>query len=233
MNTYLNETELLDYSNSSIQKLIEIKQWNQLDDVSCVQEIYNYVRDAIKFGYNTSDTLTASQILNDGFGQCNTKATLLMALLRAVDIPCRIHGFTIDKALQKGAISGIWYLLSPKNILHSWVEVFVNDQWYFLEGVILDSPYLQKIQLMKNSETNVFCGYGVFTDNITNPTIEWNLNHTYIQNKGISADFGVFNSPDAFYANHQQNLNPLKKFIFKHWVRHVMNENVDKIRKNL
>ncbi len=37
------------------------------------------------------------------------ESTLLMALLRAVNIPNRLHGFTIDKALQKGAITGIWY----------------------------------------------------------------------------------------------------------------------------
>ena len=30
-----------------------------------------------------------------------------MALLRACDIPCRVHGFTIDKKLQKGAMTGL------------------------------------------------------------------------------------------------------------------------------
>ncbi|MEE9438693.1 MAG: transglutaminase domain-containing protein, partial [Saprospiraceae bacterium] len=90
----------------------------------------------IRFGYNKSDNIPASKVLSDGYGQCNTKSTLLMALLRAVGIPNRIHGFTIDKALQKGAITGIWYKLAPKNILHSWVEVLINDKWYFLEGVI-------------------------------------------------------------------------------------------------
>ncbi len=39
--------------------------------------------------------------MKDGYGQCNTKGTLFMALFRSVDIPCRFHGFTIDKKLQK------------------------------------------------------------------------------------------------------------------------------------
>ena len=43
-----------------------------------------------------------------------------MALLRACDIPCRIHGFTINKKLQKGATTGIVYHSAPKNIFHSW-----------------------------------------------------------------------------------------------------------------
>lgn len=230
MDTYLKETKILDYSNASIQKLLEQRGWENLDTVAKVQAIYNFVRDEIKFGYNVSDYISASQVLNDGYGQCNTKATLLMALLRATDVPNRIHGFTIDKALQKGAITGIWYRLSPKNILHSWVEVWVNEQWYFLEGVILDKPYLTKLQEQNSDCKTTFCGFGVYSDNFENPPIEWNLNNTFIQDKGINRDFGVFDTPDAFYAKHQQELNAFKKFIFQHIVRHIMNNNVERIR---
>lgn len=230
MDTYLKETKILDYSNASIQKLLEQRGWENLDTVAKVQAIYNFVRDEIKFGYNVSDYISASQVLNDGYGQCNTKATLLMALLRATDVPNRIHGFTIDKALQKGAITGIWYRLSPKNILHSWVEVWVNEQWYFLEGVILDKPYLTKLQEQNSDYKTTFCGFGVYTYNFENPPIEWNLNNTFIQDKGINRDFGVFDTPDAFYAKHQQELNAFKKFIFQHIVRHIMNNNVERIR---
>lgn len=144
MNNYLKETKILDYSHDSIQKLVNESEWNQLDMISRIKAIYNFVRDEIKFGYNLSDNISASAVLKDGYGQCNTKATLLMALLRATEIPNRIHGFTIDKALQKGAITGIWYKLSPKNILHSWVEILVDEQWYFLEGVILDKIYFSQ-----------------------------------------------------------------------------------------
>lgn len=72
-----------------------------LDEVDKVRNIYNFVRNEVKFGYDTGDTIHESQVLSDGYGQCNTKATLLMALLRAVVVVTRIHGFTIDKALQK------------------------------------------------------------------------------------------------------------------------------------
>lgn len=230
MNRYLKETPILDYSHSSIQKLIQQRQWSQLDTVARIKSIYNFVRDEILFGYNISDNIRASEVLKDGYGQCNTKATLLMALLRATGIPNRIHGYTIDKALQKGAVTGIWYKLSPQNILHSWVEVLVNQQWYFLEGVILDKVYLTKLQELNSNCKTQFCGYGVSTDNFQNPPIEWNLNHTYIQDKGINQDFGLFDTPDEFYARHQQNLSPFKTFVFQKIVRHKMNKNVQKIR---
>ena len=153
-----------------------------------------------------------------------------MALLRAAGIPNRIHGFTIDKALQKGAITGIWYKLSPKNIVHSWVEIYINKNWYFLEGVILDKQYITKLQEKNKDCKTTFCGYGAYTDNFENPPIEWNINNTYIQDKGINQDFGLFDTPDDFYVKHQQKLGACKKFIFRNIVRQKMNRNVERIR---
>jgi len=232
MESYLKETRLLDYSDASIQNLVNQKQWEKLETVDRIKNIYNFVRDEIKFGYNTADDIPASEILKNGYGQCNTKATLLMALLRAVEIPNRIHGFTIDKALQKGAITGIWYTLSPQNILHSWVEVLVNGQWFFMEGVILDKVYLGKLQQENLDCKTTFCGFGVYTDNFQNPAIDWNLNNTFIQDKGINQDFGVFDTPDEFYKKHQQKLNAFKRFVFQNFVRHIMNSNVERIRNS-
>ena len=108
MDHYLKETELLDFSNKEIQELVKSRHWNDLSEKEKILNIYNFVRDEIKFGYNSDDTLSASKILKDGYGQCNTKGILFMALLRAVNVSCRFHGFTINKELQKGAISGIW-----------------------------------------------------------------------------------------------------------------------------
>ena len=90
--------------------------------------------------------MSAVEVLQDSFGQCNTKATLLMALLRSVNIPCRLHAFNVSKDFQKGALPQIIYLLAPKYILHTWVEVFFNDKWIALEGVIIDKDYLYTVQ---------------------------------------------------------------------------------------
>jgi hypothetical protein len=112
--------------HSRIEALIREQGWRALPEYERIGAIYDFVRDAIPFGYNRSDDLPASQVLADGIGQCNTKGTLLMALLRGSGIPCRLHGFTIDKALQKGAVTGIAYLLAPRSILHSWVEIYAG-----------------------------------------------------------------------------------------------------------
>jgi hypothetical protein len=231
MEKYLEETEILDYSNKNIRHLIIKEKWLKLEVEHRVGAIYNYVRDQIKFGYNTSDNIKGSTVLNDGYGQCNTKSTLLMTLLRGVGIPNRIHGFTIDKALQKGAITGIWYKIAPQNILHSWVEVFIDKQWYFLEGVILDDTYLKAVQFKNQQVLGEFCGYGIYTKQLQNPLIDWNKNHTFIQSMGINNDFGIFNSPDVFYKKHHQKLGWFKRFFFQNGIRHIMNRNVNQIRK--
>lgn len=231
LDRYLSETNLLNYSCNLIQKLVYDRKWNDLDEFNKIKDIYSFVRDEILFGYNISDDITAEQVLKDGYGQCNTKGTLFMALLRAVNIPCRIHGFTIDKELQKGAMTGIVYKTAPRNVLHSWVEVFYNNEWYELEAFILDKKYLSKLQKRFKECSGAFCGYGVAVKDFKNPVIEWNANNTYIQSEGINQDFGVYDSPDEMYKEHKQEMSKTKELLYKNLGRHLMNRNVSKIRE--
>lgn len=173
MENYLKATNMLDFSTDSIQKLIQDRQWKSLDEYNRIKQIYNYVRDEIQFGYNVDDSIPASKVLLDGYGQYNTKATLFMALLRGVNIPCRVHGFTINKKLQKGAMSGFVYKRAPQNVLHSWVEVYLEGIWYELEAFILDKEYLSKLQTMNLTCTGAFCGYGVAVKDFRNLIIEF------------------------------------------------------------
>ena len=229
---YLKETHMLDYSHPTIQKLIHEKQWKEMNEFDRIQGIYNYVRDEILFGYNNDDHIPASKVLSDGFGQCNTKGTLFMALLRGCDIPCRIHGFTIDKKLQKGAMTGIVYYSAPKNIFHSWVEIYFENQWYELEGFILDNEYLTKLQ-KKYAECNgPFCGYGIAVKDFRNPIIDFNRNNTYIQSEGITQNLGVYDCPDQLLKEHHQEMSPIKTFIYRYIGRHLMNYNVKKMRRD-
>ncbi len=230
MNNYLEKTRMLDYGNKAVQELIQGRGWASMDTFNKIREIYNFVRDEIKFGYNTDDDIPASKVLADGYGQCNTKGTLFMAILRAVGVPCRMHGFTINKELQFGAMTGIIYRLAPKSIIHSWVEILYEGKWFNLEGFILDQKYLSRLQKKFDNCQGSFCGYGVAVEDFKNPHIEWNGNDTYIQKEGINNDFGVFDNPDRFFLEHSQQLSLIKKVIFRYVGRQLMNRNVEKIR---
>lgn len=230
MEKYLQETKMLDFSNNDIQQLIADKGWILQTDFEKIKSIYEYVRDKIKFGYNIDDSIPASRVLSDGYGQCNTKGTLFMALLRAVHIPCRVHGFTIDKKLQKGAMTGIVYKFSPNNVFHSWVEVYLDGVWYELEAFILDKEYLHKLQTANLDCEGAFCGYGVAVKDFKHPIIDFNRNNTYIQSEGINQDFGIYDSRDELLQEHQQEMSIIKAFAYRNLGRHLMNRNVRKIR---
>lgn len=142
MKKYLKETRMLDYSNSSIQKLVKSRGWKEMKEFERIRDIYNFVRDEILFGYNIDDEIPASKVLSDGYGQCNTKGTLFMALLRAYDVPCRVHGFTIDKKLQTrnsdcvGAFCG--YGVAVKDFQHPVIDFDRNNTYIQSEGINQD-----------------------------------------------------------------------------------------------
>lgn len=230
-NRQLAETLLLDFRHPNIQEIVRGRGWVDLPVYDRIGAAYNFVRDEIAFGYNESDDLPASRVLADGIGQCNTKSTLLMALLRALDIPCRFHGFTIDKALQKGAITGLAYALAPRDILHSWVEVWFDGKWVNLEGFILDRKYLGSLQQRFGDIEGAFCGFGVATPDLQNPAVDWVGRDTYIQKDGINADLGIVDDPDTFYQQRGVNLSGLKRWLFRTFIRHWMNRNVERIRE--
>lgn len=231
MKQIMQSTPMLDYEQENIRELIRRKGWRELDDYHQIREIYNFVRDEIRFGYNKDDVISASQVLADGYGQCNTKTTLFMALLRAVGIPCRAHGFIIDKGLQKGAMPGWIYALSPNDLVHSWAEVFYDGVWYDMEGLILDKPYLTQLQRRFEPDCGGgFCGYAVSVKDFKNPPIDWDKNSTYIQKEDIKRDLGVYDSPDALFAQHAQKIGRMKKWFFRNIARHAMNRQVRRIR---
>ncbi|XOV78919.1 MAG: transglutaminase family protein [Aestuariibacter sp.] len=227
---YSEKTKILDFDDQSIQSLIAERNWQALDDYNKIGAAYTFVKDDIQFGYNRSDDIAASEVLADGYGQCNTKGNLLMALLRALGIQCRFHGFTIDQQLQKGAIPSYVFWLAPKYIIHSWVEVFFNGEWINLEGFILDEAYLSSIQSKFSQAKDSFCGYGIATTCISNPETNWAGKDTYIQKEGIYDDFGLYNSPDAFYAEQGTNLTGIKRWAYQNFIRHIINWNVQRLR---
>ena len=232
MDKYLAETTILDYRHPLLVKLVEERQWKNLPEYDRIGAVYDFVQNEIAFGYNVTDDILASRVLQDGYGQCNTKGSLLMALLRAVGISCRFHGFTIDKQLQKGVITGLAYALAPNNISHSWVDVSYKGEWVNLEGFILDKTYLERLQRKFSKVEGAFCGYGVGISDFKNPPIEWKGSDTYIQKDGINQDYGVFDSPDDFYKKHGANLTGIRQYVYQFIVRKWMNANVAGIRKD-
>lgn len=228
----LAPTTLLDFRHPALERWVRERGLTrpEIGPRERISTIYRFVRDEIAFGYNASDDLTASRVLADGYGQCNTKTTLLMALLRASGIPCRFHGATVKKALQRGVVPELVYPLAPASILHGYAEVWFDGAFRALEGVILDVAYLDGLRRVFPSVEGAFLGYGAGTCSLGSPPNEWEGSDTFIQRTGIDADFGTYDSPDAFYAEHGTNLRGPKAWLYRAVVRHAMNRRVARIR---
>ena len=230
MTNLLRATLLLDYDHPAIRSLVDARGWHDLSPFERIGAAYILVRDEIAFGYNRDDAIPASAVLRDGYGQCNTKATLLMALLRALNVPCRLHGFTIHKSLQRGVVPEIAYRIAPDDILHSWVEIEWKGSWVNLEGFILDRAFLAALQ-DEFADRSSLCAYGAGTDCLADPQTDWTGTHTYIQRTGINRDLGIFDDPDAFYTEHRQRFGLVRGVLYRHAIRHWMNRRVANIRQ--
>lgn len=227
---YRKSTPLLDYQHPRLTRLVDERGWRGQSEYDGIGAIYDFVRDEIPLGYNDSDAIPASKVLQAGYGQCNTKSILLMALLRKCGIACRLHGAVVDKLLQKGVVTGIAYWIAPREIIHSWVEVLHDNSWVSLEGVILDTPYLKALQCRFPDVDNTFCGYAVATSHFRSPPVAWYGTDTAIQKDAIVRDLGVFDGPDDFFARYGENLVGLKALLYRRIIRHRMNRQVAVMR---
>lgn len=231
MINYLNDTAMLNYHEQKIAKLVMAKKWNNLDEYNKIGAIYGYVQNDILLGYNKCDDLTATQVLADGIGQCNTQAVLLMALLRAVGIPCRLHGAKVTKIFQRSLMPKIMARLAPPFIVHTWVEVCYNGEWLCLEGVITDKAYISGLRQMFPNYKGEFFDYAVAVKDFGNLQIDWNGENTAIQQQAIQEYLGIYDSPDEFYAEYKQDYRMIKKFLYENIGRIIMTNKVAKIRR--
>lgn len=227
---HLRPTPILDYNSKEIKELVDKHFVFIKNPEKKAEKIYYFVRDEIKFGFNETDDIPASRILKDGYGQCNTKTSLFMALVRAVNIPSRAHFFKINKRVQKDVFpSHIYNRHLKEEIIHSWPEIYIKDKWIVLEGVILDEDYLRQIKNRFHNQKQ-FEGYGVSVNDLPNSSTDWTGDDTYIQKESITKDEGLYAFPDEYYEKYGANVSGLEKFLFKYVVRHLVNRKVRNIR---
>lgn len=231
MENYLKNTAMLNYHAQQIADLIDAQKWNDLNEFDKIGAIYDYVQNKILLGYNKYDNLTATQVLADGIGQCNTKATLIMALLRAVGVPCRLHGTKVTKVFQRSLMPKIMAKLAPPLIVHTWAEVYYNGEWLSLEGVITDKAYISGLQKLFPEHQGKFFDYAVAVKDFKNLQIDWKGENTTVQQQAVVKDLGVFDTPDDFYAKYKQEYRGLKKFMYENIGRKIMTKKVAKIRR--
>ncbi|MEJ2585475.1 MAG: transglutaminase-like domain-containing protein, partial [Robiginitalea sp.] len=129
--TYLDATYFFDFEDRAIQHLIaEFKGPARTDKEKAIG-LYLKIRDQWKYNpYHISlakDKLKASVIAGKSTGNCVEKSILLIACLRAVGIPARLH---LGKVINHIAVERLTEKFGSNELTpHGMVDIFLGKKW--------------------------------------------------------------------------------------------------------
>ncbi|WP_299325316.1 transglutaminase family protein [uncultured Maribacter sp.] len=128
---YLSPTYFFDYESDEIQDLVSEFKNTSLSEKEITIALYNKVRDTWRYDpYSLSfnkEKYRASEIAKRPKGHCIDKSIILIAGLRALGIPARIHlakvknHIGVERLIEKFGSNE----LTP----HGMVDAFINDKW--------------------------------------------------------------------------------------------------------
>tara|TARA_R110002051_G_scaffold3131_6_gene16849 strand:- start:727 stop:1362 length:636 start_codon:yes stop_codon:yes gene_type:complete len=128
---YLSPTYFFDFEREEIQDLVAEFKNISLSDKEITIALYNKVRDTWLYDpYSLSfnkEKYRASEIAKRPKGHCIDKSIVLIACLRAMNIPARIHlakvknHIAVDRLIEKFGSNE----LTP----HGMVDVYLNEKW--------------------------------------------------------------------------------------------------------
>jgi len=200
----LQVTALLDFEHKAVvtfrdQALLGVRG----NDEEKLRALYNAIT-KLPLGYNSNDDIAASAVVRDGYGQCNTKTILLMALARSVSIPSRVHAYRLTKELQRERHSWWLVLFMPRTTLFFWPEFYLKGGWEPLQRVVHEEN--------KQWLSCPFDG--------ARYTLE------PVQPHWIERDDGVWESPDEYFAKHPPTVTGWRELGFRLFGRRLMNKRI-------
>jgi len=128
---YLDTTELIDSDHPAIQKIIAEFDTDELSNKEKAIGIYTKVRDGWKYDpYNiglTPERFRASHIAQKDTGHCVEKSVLLVACLRALGLPARLH---LGKVKNHIAVERLMEKFGSNELTpHGMVNVQIDGKW--------------------------------------------------------------------------------------------------------
>jgi hypothetical protein len=195
---WLGSTRLLDLDDPKLR--IQSISLTQLCDTDTqkVVAIHQFIK-AMPFGCVAGfDHVPAAAVLRSGHGDCHTKGTLFVALLRCVGLPARLHFVTLSSAFLYGIIT------PPQNrLIHAIGEVYLNGRWIQTDTYVADSELESSAEKLLLEQGRKL-GYGIHL----NGARQWDaINHAHAQSAASDEaslpieDWGVAHDPEQFYTS--------------------------------
>ena len=216
-----------------IQQVIDEKDSERLQAIA----LHDYVRDQVKFGFNQYfDASPPSYTIAFGYGHCNPKSHLMVALFQQAGLGAYQHFVVIPKEILKGAIPPSRYWMIPSELSHSYVEVKINGKWLNIDSFIVDTPLLEGAKT-KLAQEGLPIGYGVRHDSINT----WNgEDHAFSQfdDRFLIEDHGRVEDMESYFeSDNYRNVvfglrfNTMFQWMGENGVK-PMNDHIEMIRRS-
>jgi transglutaminase-like putative cysteine protease len=195
---WLANTPLLQFDHPRIRllakKLTALKPTPREQAVAC----FVWLR-AMPFGCIADSTGTSAlAVLRANRGDCHSKSTLLLALLRSLGIPSRMRFVTLKPDFLFGIID-----TGGQPIEHAYLEVLVDGHWQAMDSYVVDVRLAMAAKTRLKLEGRSV-GYGMHKDG----AIGWDgrsnsFGQFSLQDAGSMPlhDWGAFDDPYQFYSS--------------------------------
>jgi hypothetical protein len=202
-------------------------------DLDTLERLFLYVRDQIRFEFPPTwsewDQVRASQVIQSGYGYCNTKATLMVALCRACGIAARVHYSLINVEIMRGIFPGFSFPFLPESGPHSWTEVEIEGAWKPIDSYINDQVLFTAAR-RRLEESSRTVGYSLACMD-GKCSSEFNFGETgFVHMGAVVKDLGEWEDASQFFATEQyQTFNAFQQFLYP-VMASLSNRNIKKLR---
>lgn len=194
---WIGSTEQLETTHPRIRllalSLTQLQRTPQEKAVAC----FDYVR-SLPFG-SVGDGIhvRATEVLKRGRGDCHTKSTLLVALLRSIELPARVRFLTLRGEFLRGLLD-----IDSLPVMHCAVEVRLDGRWILVDTHVVDPTFACAARQRLRSEGHTM-GWGIHLHG----QIDWDGRSPAFgqivpgdHDSWPLHDWGVFDDPADFYA---------------------------------
>ena len=193
---WLCSTPLLDLEDPKLR--IRVLRVTQLA-TSAVEKavcLHDYIK-SLPFGcVPESQNVRSGLVLRSGLGDCHTKGTLFVSMLRLVGIPARLRFVNLSSRFLEGIIS-----LPGDQIIHAITEAYLNGRWIQVDTYVTDET-LEGHALSRLKASGSTLGFGIHTgaQRYWSGASAAHAQYTLSDPQSLpTSDLGVAHDPEQFY----------------------------------
>lgn len=202
-------------------------------DLQLLEALFYFVRDRISFRFPATfrewDKVKASNVIQCGFGYCNTKATLLVALCRACGLAARVHYGLIRAEIMRGIFPSFAFPFLGDSGPHSWTEVEIEGEWKPIDSYINDEE-LYRAARARLEETGRSLGYSLACVD-GKCSCEFNFGDKgFVHMGAVVEDHGVWEDASQYFATDRYaTFKGVQRLLYP-VVASISNRNIEKLR---